>query len=301
MQMVGIKTQDYNKCMQEVDLLHDASKLFSEYVVALPFSQCCCKEVVYACLWCAENHISVVSHLFLFFIHFTDTDGTVTLTTLHLYISIATTLLTGCSFLLQKRNDHVLSFCRYTPSLASYEPNLTNSQSVEAWAESRNPHGAQVGYGPISSNPSWRSARDFTEEANAHTCHPCHRVGCCAGRLSGKWLCFQVTHSSSHKCWTSQPWVSFYDTRTQVGAGTAVLCMCLKLHRAHTSDFVPVLEVDVRGKKCRLLEALGFDVATPTAAEGIEALCKRCDVLARAAWTPLLRIAADLAGDLAQS
>ena len=33
-------------------------------------------------LWCADKHISVVLHLFQFFIHFTDTDGTVTLTTL---------------------------------------------------------------------------------------------------------------------------------------------------------------------------------------------------------------------------
>ena len=34
-----------------------------------------------AYLWCVEKHISVVSHLFRFFNHFTDTDGTAALAT----------------------------------------------------------------------------------------------------------------------------------------------------------------------------------------------------------------------------
>ena len=52
--------------------------------------------------WCAEKHISVVSQLFRFEFHFTDTDGTATLP------------LICCQKSLQKRNDHVWSFCRYT-------------------------------------------------------------------------------------------------------------------------------------------------------------------------------------------
>ena len=33
-----------------------------------------------------------------------------------------------------------------------------------------NPHGIQVGYGPISPTPPWRSARHFTEEERKHNC-----------------------------------------------------------------------------------------------------------------------------------
>ena len=36
--------------------------------------------------------------------------------------------------------------------------------------EKINPHGTQDGYGPISSTPPWRSAQNFTVEANAHNC-----------------------------------------------------------------------------------------------------------------------------------
>ena len=55
-----------------------------------------------------------------------------------------------------------------THGLAGSHPNLTNSQSVVAWAESQNPDGAQAACGPTSSIPPWRSTRNFTEEANAH-------------------------------------------------------------------------------------------------------------------------------------
>ena len=47
--------------------------------------------------------------------------------------------------------------------------------------------------------------------------------------------------------------------------------------------------------------ALEFDVATPTAADWIETLFKRTNILTRAAWTSLVRLAADLAGDFAQA
>ena len=35
-------------------------------------------------------------------------------------------------------------------------------------SKSKNSHGAQATYGPISSIPPWRSTRNITEEANAH-------------------------------------------------------------------------------------------------------------------------------------
>ena len=62
---------------------------FQNLFVALPFSQYCCEERVrlkpewkQGHSWCTEEHIFVVSRLFRFFIHFTDNDGTVALTTL---------------------------------------------------------------------------------------------------------------------------------------------------------------------------------------------------------------------------
>ena len=56
-----------------------------------------------------------------------------------------------------------------TQSLTGDEPNLTNSQFVVAWADTKkNTHGMQSGSGPISSIPPWRSTRNFTEEANVH-------------------------------------------------------------------------------------------------------------------------------------
>ena len=57
--------------------------------------------------WCAEKRITVESHLFQFFIHITDANGKVTLTTPPSYISIATTLLIDCLY----------SFCRKIPHL----------------------------------------------------------------------------------------------------------------------------------------------------------------------------------------
>ena len=44
----------------------------------------------------------------------------------------------------------------------------TNCQIVAAWAEDQNPHWVQVRHGPFTSNPRWRSAQNFTEEANTH-------------------------------------------------------------------------------------------------------------------------------------
>ena len=52
--------------------------------------------------------------------------------------------------------------------LAGYDPNLTNSRNVVAWAGTQNLFGAQAGFGPISSIFPWRSTRNFTVEANAH-------------------------------------------------------------------------------------------------------------------------------------
>ena len=45
---------------------------------------------------------------------------------------------------------------------------MTNSQFVVAWADTQTSSGSQTGCGPISSLPPWRSARNVTEETNAH-------------------------------------------------------------------------------------------------------------------------------------
>ena len=68
--------------------------------------------------------------------------------------------------------------------LTCYEPNLTNSQFVAAWADTQNSHGAQAVYGPISSIVPKRSTRNFTEAANAHN----HRT----------------TSAEQHVCWQEQ-------------------------------------------------------------------------------------------------
>ena len=51
------------------------------FFFALPFSQCCCEEVVEAGLLpgVRRGNIVVVSHLFRFVTYFRDTDGTVTI------------------------------------------------------------------------------------------------------------------------------------------------------------------------------------------------------------------------------
>ena len=48
-----------------------------------------------------------------------------------------------------------------THGLTGYQPNLTNGHSMVAWAEGKNPHGLQLGYGPISSIPPCRSTRNL--------------------------------------------------------------------------------------------------------------------------------------------
>ena len=63
---------------------------------------------------------------------------------------------------------------------------------------------------------------------------------------------------------------------------------------------MPVLEVDVLGGEHRFMEALVFEVAAPTAAEWIEDLFNRTNVLSRAAWTPQLSFAADTGRDFPQ-
>ena len=60
-----------------------------------------------------------------------------------------------------------------THGLTGYEPNLTNSQFMVAWAETQNLCGMQPGYGQILSITSRRSTRNFTEEANAHKYRRC--------------------------------------------------------------------------------------------------------------------------------
>ena len=59
--------------------------------------------------------------------------------------------------------------------------------------------------------------------------------------------------------------------------------------------------MDVLGQGSRLLEAVGFEVAIPTAAEWVEALFKGTDGLTRAACTRLLRFAADAAQEVRPS
>ena len=83
-----------DKTRQDVSQAHHLLSVAQSIKVAFRF-YCCtaCFSVLlrrgrlelrgkHAYLWVAEKRITVVSHLFLFVIHFTDTDGTVTLTTL---------------------------------------------------------------------------------------------------------------------------------------------------------------------------------------------------------------------------
>ena len=118
-------------------------------------------------MWRAEKRTSVVTHVFRCIIHFTDNEGTVTHTTLF----STSPLLPRCGLVVfipcisgTTTSGHFAdSHC-----LAGYEPNLTNSQSMVAWAESQDLHGAQAASGPISSILSWIKTHNFTEEANAH-------------------------------------------------------------------------------------------------------------------------------------
>ena len=104
--------------------LHNASKLFSASFVAVPFSQYCCggslePEWKRFYPWCAEKHISVVSHLRQVFIHFTDTNGTVTRLRLVVFFPCKTAMTTSGHF-------------ADTHGLAGYETNLANSQNAVA-------------------------------------------------------------------------------------------------------------------------------------------------------------------------
>jgi len=119
-------------------------------------------------------------------------------------------------------------------------------------------------------------------------------------------------------------WVTCDDLRMQVVAATAALYMCVKLRdnplerigidgvlpalldgamlflERATNDDEPVLDEAVFLEEFRLLDALSFEVNTPTVAEWIEVRFKRTDITTRAAWTPLLRFAADAAQEFVQ-
>ena len=61
-------------------------------------------------------------------------------------------------------------------------------QFVVAWADTQNSCGSQAGHGTISSIAPWRSARNFTKEANAHNClNVCSEQHCLlAGARQGR-------------------------------------------------------------------------------------------------------------------
>ena len=66
-------------------------------------------------------------------------------------VSMDTTLLIDCQNSLQSWNCRVWSILPMHTVFAGYEPNLTNSQSMVAWAQSQKPNCAQAGCGPILS------------------------------------------------------------------------------------------------------------------------------------------------------
>ena len=57
-----------------------------------------------------------------------------------------------------------------THGLSGYEPNLTDSQFMVVWADTQNPSWSAIWSRTDFINPSWRTARNFKEEANAHKC-----------------------------------------------------------------------------------------------------------------------------------
>ena len=57
--------------------------------------------------------------------------------------------------------------CAGSQCLAGYEHNLLNNFGLVARTENQNPHGSQVCYGPITSNPPLSSVQHFKVEANA--------------------------------------------------------------------------------------------------------------------------------------
>ena len=85
-------------------------------------------------------------------------------------MSIITTFFDSLSIFLAKSGMTTSGPFVDTYGLAGYEPNFTNNQHLLALTENPHPHGAQVVYGSSSSNPSWASTQNFTEEANAHNC-----------------------------------------------------------------------------------------------------------------------------------
>ena len=104
---------------------HDASKLFSESFVVLPFSQYCCEEVfgnrieADQPLVCRKAYLCRVTPFLVLHPLHRNTDGIVTLATTSFYMSFVIPILICCLYSLPKRNDHVWSLCRYTRSYNS--------------------------------------------------------------------------------------------------------------------------------------------------------------------------------------
>ena len=116
---------------------------------------------------CSEKYITVVSHRYWFVMHFTDTNGTVyTRNTYFNTVAANSDWLCVCTPCQSKKT--ATGLFADTHGLTRYEPTLTNNQNVVAWTEDENPHRVQVGHGPITSNPPWRSVHNFTEEENGH-------------------------------------------------------------------------------------------------------------------------------------
>ena len=103
-----------------------------------------------------EKRITVESHLFQFFIHFTDADGKVTLTTPPSHISIATTVLIDCLY----------SFCRKFHTCGKKTHRTSDCWTVPTQNRKRNPsHQVQdLGKGNGQMSQSSNCEQEFRSE-----------------------------------------------------------------------------------------------------------------------------------------
>ena len=113
-----------------------------------------------------KGTFSLVSHLFPFFIHSTDADGT------HVHAEFPTTVADFAGLLPPKRSNDcvwvILPIHARPPRIGAQLDE--QKHFVVAWADTQNSFAAQGDHGPISSIPPCRGTRNFTEEANALNC-----------------------------------------------------------------------------------------------------------------------------------
>ena len=98
--------------------------------------------------------------------HFTDTNGTAYTRNTFSSKIVCTSALPSkidCTSMCDPAKGPRLVLFADTHGLTGYEPNLTNNPIWNLDGKSTL-SGAQVGHGPITSNPPWRSAQNFAEE-----------------------------------------------------------------------------------------------------------------------------------------